>query len=129
MLVFAQNCLPALQSQKTKPKSKPCEIANGCLKTLKRHTKNAWNPYLLKLLKQVLILQKPLSMKSNLKRLRFLLILIPLGLFIRFIDLEVSDGFLATNETVDHYKYMLGLVAAVALLLSAVLYFEKNTEK
>ena len=68
-------------------------------------------------------------MKSNLKRLRFLLILIPLGLFIRFIDLEVSDGFLATNETVDHYKYMLGLVASVALLLSAVLYFEKNTEK
>jgi len=68
-------------------------------------------------------------MKSNLKRLRFLLILIPLGIFIRFIDLEINEGFLATNETADHYKYVFGLVAAVALLLTAILYFEKNTEK
>ena len=68
-------------------------------------------------------------MKTILRPLRFLLILIPLGLFIRFIDLEITQGFLASNETSDHFKYMLGLVVVVALLLTAVLYFEKNTEK
>lgn len=68
-------------------------------------------------------------MKTSLSPLRFLLILIPLGLFIRFIDLEITQGFLASNETADHFKYMIGLVVVVAILLTAVLYFEKNTEK
>lgn len=68
-------------------------------------------------------------MKTSFRKLRFLLILIPLGLFIRFIDIEITQGFLATNETDDHLKYMLGLVIVVAMLLAAVLYFEKTTEK
>lgn len=68
-------------------------------------------------------------MKTSFRKLRFLLILIPLGLFIRFIDIEITQGFLATNETDDHLKYMLGLVIVVAVLLAAVLYFEKTTEK
>ena len=68
-------------------------------------------------------------MKTSFRKLRFLLILIPLGLFIRFIDIEITQGFLATNETDDHLKYMLGLVMVVAVLLAAVLYFEKTTEK
>lgn len=68
-------------------------------------------------------------MKTSFRKLSFLLILIPLGLFIRFIDIEITQGFLATNETDDHLKYMLGLVIVVAVLLAAVLYFEKTTEK
>lgn len=68
-------------------------------------------------------------MKTSFRKLRYLLILIPLGLFIRFIDIEITQGFLATNETDDHLKYMLGLVIVVAVLLAAVLYFEKTTEK
>ena len=68
-------------------------------------------------------------MKTSFRKLRFLLILIPLGLFIRFIDIEIKQGFLATNETDDHLKYVLGLVIVVAVLLAAVLYFEKTTEK
>ncbi len=68
-------------------------------------------------------------MKTSFRKLYFLLILIPLGLFIRFIDIEITQGFLATNETDDHLKYMLGLVIVVAVLLAAVLYFEKTTEK
>ena len=68
-------------------------------------------------------------MKTSFRKLRFLLILIPLGLLIRFIDIEITQGFLATNETDDHLKYMLGLVIVVAMLLAAVLYFEKTTEK
>lgn len=68
-------------------------------------------------------------MKTSFRKLHFLLILIPLGLFIRFIDIEITQGFLATNETDDHLKYMLGLVIVVAVLLAAVLYFEKTTEK
>ena len=68
-------------------------------------------------------------MITSFRKLYFLLILIPLGLFIRFIDIEITQGFLATNETDDHLKYMLGLVIVVAVLLAAVLYFEKTTEK
>ena len=68
-------------------------------------------------------------MKTSFRKLRFLLILIPLGLFIRFIDIEITQGFLATNETDDHLKYMLGLVIVVAVLLAAVLYFEKRRKK
>ena len=68
-------------------------------------------------------------MKTSFCKLRLLLRLIPLGIFIRFIDTEIMQGFLATNETDDHLKYMLGLVIVVAVLLAAVLYFEKTTEK
>ena len=68
-------------------------------------------------------------MKISFQKLRFLLILIPLALFIRFLDLEIMSGFLATNETNDHFKYMALLVAVVAILLGVVLYFEKKTEE
>lgn len=61
-------------------------------------------------------------------KLRYLLILIPLALFIRFIDLEIMSGFLASNDTNDHFKYMGLLVLVVALLLGAVLYFDKKSQ-
>lgn len=68
-------------------------------------------------------------MKTTLQKVRFLFILIPLALFIRFLDLEIMSGFLATNETQDHFKYMAVLVAVVAVLLGAVLYFDKKTDE
>lgn len=68
-------------------------------------------------------------MKKVFQKIRFLLVLIPLALFIRFLDLEIMSGFLSTNETNDHFKYMAILVAVVAMLLGVVLYFEKNTEE
>ena len=68
-------------------------------------------------------------MKISFQKLRFLFILIPLALFIRFLDLEIMSGFLATNETNDHFKYMALLVAVVAVLLGVVLYLEKKTEE
>ena len=68
-------------------------------------------------------------MKTRLQKVRFLFILIPLALFIRFLDLEIMSGFLATNETQDHFKYMAILVAVVAVLLVMVLYFDKKTEE
>lgn len=68
-------------------------------------------------------------MKTAFQKVRFLLILVPLALFIRFLDLEIMNGFLSTNETNDHFKYMAILVAMVALLLGMVFYFEKKTEE
>lgn len=67
-------------------------------------------------------------MKMRFAKLRYLLILIPLALFIRFIDLEIMSGFLASNDTNDHFKYMGLLVLVVALLLGAVLYFDKKSQ-
>ena len=61
-------------------------------------------------------------------KLRYLLILIPLALFIRFIDLEIMSGFLTSNDTNDHFKYMGLLVLVVGLLLRAVLYFDKKSQ-
>ncbi|MGC6478987.1 MAG: hypothetical protein ACON42_01260 [Flavobacteriaceae bacterium] len=64
---------------------------------------------------------------KNTKKLGFLLILIPLGFFIRYLDLKVFDGFLADNQTKDHFKFIGVLVGTVAILLAAVLYFDKKS--
>lgn len=64
---------------------------------------------------------------KNTKRLGFLLILIPLGLFIRYLDLQVFDGFLSDNQTVDHIKFIGVLVVVVSVLLTAILYFDKKS--
>ncbi len=62
------------------------------------------------------------------KKIRFLLLLIPLGILIRFVDLKVTqDGFLSTNELSDHYLFIGGLVVIVIGLLAAVLYFDKKS--
>ena len=62
------------------------------------------------------------------KKIRFLLLLIPLGILIRFVDLKVTqDDFLSTNELSDHYLFIGGLVVIVIGLLAAVLYFDKKS--
>ena len=65
-------------------------------------------------------------MKEKIKKLRFILILIPLGIIIRFIDLKITeDGFLSTNSVADHYLFIAGLIIIVIGLLTAILYFDK----
>ncbi len=67
-------------------------------------------------------------MKERLKKLSFLLILIPLGIIIRFVDQKVTeDGFLSTNAISDHYLFVTGLVIIVISLLAAILYFDKQS--
>jgi len=65
-------------------------------------------------------------MKSFVKRFKFALILIPLALFISFLDEKILQGFLASSEIPDHYIYIGSLVVAISILIFAVLRFEKN---
>ncbi|MEC8403439.1 MAG: hypothetical protein VX325_04350 [Bacteroidota bacterium] len=67
-------------------------------------------------------------MKERLKKLSFILILIPLGIIIRFVDQKVTEeGFLSTNAISDHYIFVTGLVIIVIGLLAAILYFDKQS--
>ncbi len=67
-------------------------------------------------------------MKERLKKLSFILILIPLGIIIRFVDKKVTkEGFLSTNAISDHYLFVSGLVIIVIGLLAAILYFDKQS--
>lgn len=65
--------------------------------------------------------------KKN-KKFGFLLLLIPLGIVIRYIDRKVTqDGFLSTNAISDHYLFISGLVVVVIVLLCVILYFDKKS--
>lgn len=67
-------------------------------------------------------------MKKKIKKYKFILLLIPLGIVIRFVDQKVTqDGFLSTNAIADHYLFIAGLVVIVIGLLVAVLYFDQNS--
>ena len=67
-------------------------------------------------------------MKARLKKLSFILILIPIGMIIRFVDQKVTEeGFLSTNAISDHYLFVTGLVIIVIGLLAAILYFDKQS--
>tara|TARA_B100000925_G_scaffold125223_1_gene93370 strand:+ start:240 stop:449 length:210 start_codon:yes stop_codon:yes gene_type:complete len=67
-------------------------------------------------------------MTERLKKLSFVLILIPLGIIIRFVDQKVTEeGFLSTNAISDHYLFVTGLVIIVIGLLAAILYFDKQS--
>jgi hypothetical protein len=66
-------------------------------------------------------------MKEKLKKFRFILLLIPLGIVIRYVDQKVTqDGFLSTNAIGDHYIFIAGLVVIVTGLLAAILYFDQQ---
>jgi hypothetical protein len=45
-------------------------------------------------------------MNSFLNKYKFILLLIPIGLFIAFLDGKILEGFLATNEIPDHYIFI-----------------------
>jgi uncharacterized membrane protein (DUF485 family) len=67
-------------------------------------------------------------MKEKIKKFKFLILLLPLGMIIRFVDLKVTkDGFLSTNALGDHYLFIAGLVLIVIALLVAILYFDKKS--
>ena len=67
-------------------------------------------------------------MLNFIKKLRFLLLLIPLGIIIRYVDIEITKGgFLSTNEKSDHFVFIGGLVFLVLGLLVVVLYFDKKS--
>jgi hypothetical protein len=67
-------------------------------------------------------------MKEKLKKFRFILLLIPLGIVIRYVDQKVTqDGFLSTNAIGDHYIFIAGLVVIVTGLLAAILYFDQQS--
>lgn len=67
-------------------------------------------------------------MKEKIIKYRFILVLIPLGIVIRFIDQKVTqDGFLSTNSIVDHYIFIAGLMIIVMILLAVILYFDKKS--
>ncbi len=67
-------------------------------------------------------------MLNFIKKLSFLLLLIPLGIIIRYVDLEITKGgFLSTNEKSDHFVFIGGLVFLVIVLLVVVLYFDKKS--
>ena len=67
-------------------------------------------------------------MKERLMKLSFILILIPLGIIIRFVDQKVTEeGFLSTNAISDHYLFVTGLVIIVIGLLATILYFDKQS--
>ena len=67
-------------------------------------------------------------MLNNIKKLRFLLLLVPLGITIRYVDLEITKGgFLSTNEKSDHFVFIVGLVFLVIGLIVVVLYFDKKS--
>tara|TARA_B100001057_G_scaffold415964_1_gene433760 strand:+ start:1266 stop:1475 length:210 start_codon:yes stop_codon:yes gene_type:complete len=67
-------------------------------------------------------------MLNFIKKLRFLLLLIPLGIIIRYVDLEITKGgFLSTNEKSDHFVFIGGLVFLVLGLLLVLLYFDKKS--
>ena len=59
------------------------------------------------------------------KRFKFLFILLPLALFISFLDKKVLMGFLSSNEIPDHYIFIGSLVIVICILIFAVLRFEK----
>ena len=67
-------------------------------------------------------------MINILKKLKFIFILIPLGIIIRYVDLKViKDGFLSTNEIADHYIFVIGLLFIVIGLVFVIIYFEKKS--
>ncbi len=60
------------------------------------------------------------------KRFKFLFILLPLALFISFLDKKILTGFLSSNEIPDHYIFLGSLVIVICILIFAVLRFDKN---
>ena len=46
-------------------------------------------------------------MREKFKKFKFILLIIPLGIVIRYIDQKIiQDGFLSTNEIGDHYIFV-----------------------
>tara|TARA_A100001011_G_scaffold36844_1_gene35001 strand:+ start:2534 stop:2743 length:210 start_codon:yes stop_codon:yes gene_type:complete len=67
-------------------------------------------------------------MLNIVKKLRFILLLILLGIMIRYLDIKVvKGGFLSTNEISEHFMFIGGLVFLALALLAVILYFDKKS--
>ena len=64
-------------------------------------------------------------MKYFSKPLIIILILIPVGLFISFLDKKIISGF-STNQISDHYLFIGSLVIAISIIIFIVLKFDKK---
>jgi hypothetical protein len=64
-----------------------------------------------------------------LKKYSYLALLLPLALFISFLDGEILKGFLSTGKSQDHFSYLGILVAAVAIIIFVVLQFDKKSNE
>ena len=65
-------------------------------------------------------------MSTFFKRFKVALILVPLAIFISFLDKKIIEGFLATNEIPDHYIFVGSLIIVISLLIYTVVRFDKN---
>ena len=65
-------------------------------------------------------------MNSFLKRFKFILILIPVSIFISFLDKKIISGFLSTNEIPDHYLFIGSLFIVLSILIYYVLRFDNK---
>ncbi len=65
-------------------------------------------------------------MNSFLKRFKFILILIPMSIFISFLDKKIISGFLSTNEIPDHYLFIGSLFIVISILIYYVLRFDNK---
>ncbi|MGI9541224.1 MAG: hypothetical protein ACR2MI_04130 [Flavobacteriaceae bacterium] len=68
-------------------------------------------------------------MNSFLNKYKFILLLIPIGLFIAFLDGKILEGFLVTNQIPDHYTFIVSLVLVVIGIIIAVLRYDKKMNK
>ena len=65
-------------------------------------------------------------MNSFSKRFKFILILIPVSIFISFLDKKIISGFLSTNEIPDHYLFIGSLFIVISILIYYVLRFDNK---
>lgn len=65
-------------------------------------------------------------MNSFSKRFKFILILIPVFIFISFLDKKIISGFLSTNEIPDHYLFIGSLFIVISILIYYVLRFDNK---
>ncbi|MBT3542164.1 hypothetical protein N9Y47_04860 [Flavobacteriaceae bacterium] len=67
-------------------------------------------------------------MNSFLNKFKFIFLLIPVGLFIAFLDGKILQGFLASNQIPDHYLFIGSLVLVVMGIIFAILRFDNKNE-
>ena len=67
-------------------------------------------------------------MNSFLNKFKFIFFLIPVGLFIAFLDGKILQGFLASNQIPDHYLFIGSLVLVVMGIIFAILRFDNKNE-
>ena len=66
-------------------------------------------------------------MKKFISQNKFILTLVPLGLFIVFINKKLNTGFLSSSKIENHYIFVGLLLFIVFILLFTILRIDKNS--